>query len=289
MAGMWARTTTITLALATTLGIPAALCKPLPGYVQIAQTQHFTFYAFPKSGLKVEAEKSERFLARIEELLGHRVEGRCPYYRHELAEDVAIYSGTYAPGATDLRTGVIHSTQPFHPHEIVHRVAGELGDPGIFFHEGLAVALGDGGKLGREDVGKLARRILETAPFEDFLEPALWRDDKRRQPAYAVAGAFMQYLLETHGIDKVARFFKASRFAQSARAAFHYTFGCTLESASTSWLLSMDPEHPQLRSRQLGQQLADRRPAAEAVGGHASAPDLKHLDRRQTAGGPGRR
>jgi hypothetical protein len=243
--------------------------QALPGFVAVAQTQHFSFYS--RDGLKVDASKSEKFLARVEQQLGHRVSGRAPYYRHERPEEVAAYSGTYASGITDLRTGTIHSIAAFHPHEIVHRVAGELGNPGLFFHEGLAVALGDRGKLGGRGVQRLARTILERSRFERFLEPALWRDEQRRQPAYAVAGAFMEYLIETYGLETVAGFFRACRTPLDARAAFARSFGQPLESAGLAWLatLGLDPAAPSLRTLR-AQGSAPRDPTTNPV---AAAPD----------------
>ncbi len=245
---MWNRRAAITWAVAGILWASSLEGQPLPGFVAVAQTQHFNFYS--RDGLKVDASKSEKFLARVERQLGHQVSGRAPYYRHERAEDIAAYSGTYASGITDLKTGTIHSIAAFHPHEIVHRVAGELGDPGLFFQEGLAVALGDDGKLGGRSVRRLAQTILERSRFEGFLEPAIWRDDQGRQPAYAVAGAFMEYLIKAHGLDAVASFFRACRTPLDARPAFTRAFGQTLESAGAAWLASLDlsPSAPSLRT-----------------------------------------
>src|SRR2546430_9016260 len=128
---------------------------PLPGFVLTAQTQHFSFYS--RDNQKVDSQKTERYLAQVEQLLGQQVEGRAEYYRYATAQELAAGTGTYAARLTLAHSGQIHSTQAFHAHEIVHLVAGPMGNPGVFFQEGLAVAIGDEAKWQGDDVRLLGR------------------------------------------------------------------------------------------------------------------------------------
>src|SRR5262247_3240647 len=111
--------------------------SPLPGFSLKAATRRFAFYT--RGSEAVDIRKSEEFLTRMERLLGARVDGRTAYYRYASPEEVAAATGTYGTGVTFASSREIHTTQGFHAHEIVHLVAGQLGEPGAFFQEGLAV------------------------------------------------------------------------------------------------------------------------------------------------------
>ena len=177
---------------------------PLPGFVLTAQTQHFSFYS--RDNQKVDAQKTEQYLAQVEQLLGQQVEGRAEYYRYASAQELAAGTGTYAAGLTLAHSGQIHSTQAFHAHEIVHLVAGQMGNPGAFFQEGLAVAIGNGAKWQGKDVDKLARKAAKGARVSSFVAQF---DSLDADTAYAVAGSFVNRLIRAHGIAKVAEFFRA--------------------------------------------------------------------------------
>ena len=219
------------LLLALVIPGAARAGAPLPGFELRAQSEHFAFYGHERSG-KPDVKRSERFLAQVEKTLGHDVAGRSPYVLVEHASDIFAATGLYAEGVTD-QAGMIMSVRGYHPHEIVHRVAGELGDPGLLFHEGLAVALGEKGRIQGERVDGLARRALERHRFEDFLEGF------RAQPAmeaYAVAGSFVGHLLRRHSAAQVADFFRAcGRRGRPCPEAFARIFGIGLEQAAAEW------------------------------------------------------
>src|SRR5436190_2611488 len=84
--------------MAVVLTAGMAQAAPLPGFVLAAQTQHFTFYN--RNHEKVDAEKTERYLAQVEQLLGQKVSGHAEYYRYGTAQELAAGTGTYAAGVT---------------------------------------------------------------------------------------------------------------------------------------------------------------------------------------------
>jgi hypothetical protein len=217
------------------LGGTAALAGPLPGFTLTAQTDRFIFYT--RDAQKVNVEKTEKYLARLEGLLGHKVAGKATYYRYGTPEEVAAGTGMYAAGVTLPRTGEIHSTRDFHAHEIVHLVAGQIGDPGTFFQEGLAVALGNEGRWEGKDVDSLAR-----ARAKGWTLASLIADFDRLEPGigYPLAGSFVARLIKAHGVAKVAEFFRACGPAGSDReGAFARTFGRSLEQAGIEWLTAL--------------------------------------------------
>jgi hypothetical protein len=203
----------------------------LPGFVLTAQTQHFSFYS--RDNQKVEAEKSEKYLAQVEKMLGQQVAGRAEYYRYGTAQELAAGTGTYAAGLTLAHAGQIHSTQSFHAHEIVHLVAGQMGSPGVFFQEGLAVALGNEAKWQGKDVDSLARKVAASARVSTLVARF---DSMDADTAYSVAGSFVKHLIKTHGLEKVSEFFRACPAkGGNATVAFAKTFGESLDEAGTAW------------------------------------------------------
>src|SRR5262249_62302382 len=80
------------------LAARSAHAAPLPGFSLTAQTPHFTFYT--RDNQKVDSQKAEAYVTRIERLLGQTLEGRADYYRYTSAEQLAAGTGTYAAGVT---------------------------------------------------------------------------------------------------------------------------------------------------------------------------------------------
>src|SRR5258708_4149311 len=227
---MSARTQTAsTLALAI-LASTALYAAPLPGFALTAQTEHFSFYT--RSKQVVEAQKTEQYVAKVEELLGERLSGRADYYRYGSAEEIQFATGQYAAGLTYATSGPgqIHSMKAFHPHEIVHLVAERLGNPGTFFHEGLAVAIGDEARWGGKSVNAIAKDLVKAGKLTSVSALVNQFDRMNPQSAYPVAGSFVAFLIKTQGIAKTAQFFRACSGGNTA-TAFQLTFGLRLDEA----------------------------------------------------------
>jgi hypothetical protein len=224
-------TAILTLALGSVMA-PLASAAPLPGFVLAAQTTRFSFYS---RGEKVEAAKVERSVDRIEKTLGQKMNGRAEYYRYGSPQELQAGTGHYADGVTFAQSGQVHSTEAVHEHELVHLLAGQLGNPGTFFQEGLAVALGNEGRWQGEKVDKIARRAALSIPrliaqFE-AVDPNV---------SYPVAGSFVGFLVKTYGAPQVASFFKAcGPTGQGREAAFTKTFGTTTAQAAQTWQASL--------------------------------------------------
>lgn len=216
-----------------TLASASLQAAPLPGFSLTTRSEHFSF--FSRDGQKVDARKSERFLSQVERLLGHKLAGRAEYYRYATPEEIAVGTGTYAQGVTFAQARQVHSTREFHAHEIVHLVAGQIGNPGAFFQEGLAVALGNEGRWNGERVDKIAKPVARAIKI-----PALVASFDRvdSQTAYAVAGSFVARIIRVHGGAKVTEFFRAAN-GRNTSAAFAKVFGQSLDEASAAWAASL--------------------------------------------------
>lgn len=213
-----------------------AQAAPLPGFALVAQTQHFSFYS-PDPHLKVDAEQAEQCLREFSAMLGQPIKGRAEFFRHERPEDIAVYTGVYSTGLAEGYGERIHSTLPNHPHEIVHAVTRRMGSPGDFFEEGLAVALGDHGRINGIPVARLAKVALARHQVADAVNAFR---DVDPTAAYAVAGAFVEYLIQTRGLAKVAEFFRACANGPGYRdTAFASVFGRPLDAELADWTATL--------------------------------------------------
>ena len=211
--------------------------EPSRGFQLAATTPHFLFYS--RNGEPIDVHEVERSLWKVQRLLGQELPGQAEYYRYGTPQEVAANLGEYATGVTLGSLRQIHTVRrESHMHEIVHLVAAQLGDPGPFFHEGLAVALSGPSWRGRT----LSRVRL----------PASWRRQKLStladrfetlspEAAYPVAGSFVAFLIKAYGVSRVAAFFRASGSAGAPRdEIFRATFGVGLDQAGTAWAEGRD-------------------------------------------------
>jgi hypothetical protein len=222
------------LGLAASLAAPALAAPPAGGFALRAKTSRIAFYA--RGDARVNVQKSEEHLARVESLLGQKVSGPVELYHYERPEDIAAATGRYAGGLTFPGLGQVHTTAAADNHELVHLVAHELGDPGPFFQEGLAVLLGDGGKWMGQPVDKVARKVVKGTTLA-----ALIASFDRIEPreGYAVAGSFVSHLVERHGLAKVTHFFRACHAARDTKTAFASIFGESLDEAGAAWVRAL--------------------------------------------------
>jgi hypothetical protein len=213
------------------LAAASASAAPLPGFVLAGQTAHVSFYT---RGERIDTQKVEKKVTELEKLFGQPLAERANYYRYATAQEIAAGTGYYADGVTFAATGDVHSTEPCHDHELVHLVAGKLGDPGAFFQEGLAVAVGTHGEWQGRSADKTAKpsaaRVLEMVAHFDRFDGAT---------SYAVAGSFVGYLVKTHGMAQVVAFFRHCAPGASTTVAFADSFGTSMETAAADWRKSL--------------------------------------------------
>jgi len=206
--------------------------QPPRGFQLVAQTPHFLFYS--RNGEAIDVHEVERSLWKVQRLLGKELAGRAEYYVYGTPQEVAANLGEYATGVTLGSLRQIHTVRrECHLHEIVHLVAAQLGDPGPFFREGLAVAL-SGSKWRGQALGKVRlpaalrqQKVSVLAARFESMEP---------ETVYPIAGSFVAFLIKTYGVSRVAEFFRASGDSGSPREdAFRATFGESLDQAGTAW------------------------------------------------------
>jgi hypothetical protein len=219
------------------MGAASAAAGPVAGFTLVAETSRFAHYA--RDARKADVEAYEKQLSRLEAMLGAKVDRKVEVYAYERPEEIAAVTGRFADGFFFPAQGQIHATRSARNHEIVHLVAHELGDPGAFFQEGLAVALGNDGKLGGHAVEKVAKRVVGRASVETLAGRARIEDWE----SVATAGAFVEWLIDRHGVATVAAFFRQSGRSGSP-AAFESVFGQSLRTASADFAQSLGVRSP---------------------------------------------
>ena len=214
----------------------AVSAQTLPGFRQMAGTSRVAFFSRHGGDFggrqKQDVKRTDAFLARMEKTLAQPLAAPISYYTYERPEDIAAQTGVYAYGLTRVGDSIVHSTTTYHPHELVHAVAGGLGDPGRFWHEGLAVALGDEGRWDGRPVDALARTQAARVDRKQLVKSF---DSLPADVAYPVAGAFVKHLIDRDGLPKLIEFFRACPKGVNVDAAFLRTYGRSFQAAFGEW------------------------------------------------------
>jgi hypothetical protein len=216
--------------------MPASPVAAPDGFSLVAETRNFSF--FTRGAEKVEAEKTQKFFDETSRKLGVQVAGKASYFRYSWPEELAFVVGGAAAGATGayMASGDVHSTKGFDAHEIVHRAAFQLGNPGALFQEGLAVELGDGGRFNGAKVDDIARGLAGRFEFETLLERFTSLAPEVRYP---LAGSFLRFLIRRHGLDKLSQFFRACGDERAREVQFDKLMGASLRDEGREWIAGL--------------------------------------------------
>lgn len=144
------------------------------------------------------------------------------------------------------RTGdEIHSIWATDRHEIVHVLCGGWGDPPAILGEGIAVYLS--GEWQRLPLPDAARKVAEG---DRWISPGEILDTRafRRHPeeaTYAISGAFVLWIVETHGKEALRKLYGTLRNdapAEQNRQAFQEVLGVSIAEAESKFRSSLGLE-----------------------------------------------
>ncbi|WP_434421027.1 hypothetical protein [Nannocystis pusilla] len=130
-----------------------------------------------------------------------------------------------------------NSYNPYAPldHELVHNVAGPLGDPLPLFSEGLAEAFEGLGDAAPETGGRSFLPIRDLVGLTTGVQLI-------RAGGYSTAGAFTTYLIRRHGLDAYLRLYAAVGPLETARGLddlFREELGVSLDDSISAFELTM--------------------------------------------------
>jgi len=145
-----------------------------------------------------------------------------------------------AGGPTLLRGSIFHE----YTHAIIHQMAGEPVPS--WMHEGLAQIEDPNRKVTVRDARNLAARVRSggLAALADMSRPFERNESGDRMPlVYLESRAFVSFMVERYGWEKVRQVLRETRRTGNFDAAFKSTYGMTpadLEKQWRAWLLEQD-------------------------------------------------
>jgi len=212
----------------------------------LLKTEHFDVRYRPGSRAGAAAERdgamAERDLADICRRLAFTPDGRFVAYLYDDVPELQAITGNKGAGgfSADRQTHLPFGNDQTRYHELVHLVAARLPKTGgeargMFLADGLANALLEyvhGVHV--HAVAKVYRGKKQLPPLSTFLggDFYAWLKAHPGFDAYDVAGSFVLFLLDTHGVEAVKRYYTGT----SATAAF----GCDERELEKAWLAAID-------------------------------------------------
>lgn len=211
------------------------------------ETEHFIIYAAPSLS-RVQADRlrkdHELRWAQLDRFFGTHPEGKITSYVYANVDDKARLMGAgrtqiARPWAQQIHIHGFDVPHSVLKHELAHIFAGALARPpfrvptrlGVLVNigvvEGIAVAADWPAHELSVHVWTRAMRSLGLAPnLRDILSPmGFWSVSSGQ--AYTVAGSFVRYLVEQHGIDKFAVLY--------ADNDFEAAYGQDLDALVSDW------------------------------------------------------
>jgi hypothetical protein len=232
--------------LALLLLVPPALAGPEATHTGHLKTERFDVRYRPKSRAGAAAERdgamAERDLKDICSRLAFTPEGRFALYLYDDVPELSAITGTEgnAGYSAGRETHLPYGNDQTRYHELVHLVAAQLPKSGeeargMFLVEGLANALlGHVHGVHVHAVARFYRDRKELPPLQTFLAADFY-DWLRAHPgfnAYDVAGSFVLFLLDTHGVEATKRYYTGT--------AATVAFGCDERKLEEGWLAALD-------------------------------------------------
>jgi hypothetical protein len=215
----------------------------------LSQTQLSTHYTYHFArGDAVDTTWQERYHAWLLPALELQFAGRLDYYKYRNRAHITKVTGQATNGFAEPGTTRFHTIWPVDNHEAVHTlVIMQMGHPPALFNEGVAVAhqtLPSSGILtprwSGQDVHVLARQFDAAGrlPALNQLVSSVGFFQFDTNVTYPMAGSFVRYLIDTHGLATFKTFLRNTTFRAApahTEAAFQSAYGRSIATAWTAW------------------------------------------------------
>ncbi|MGH7468730.1 MAG: hypothetical protein ACRENP_12300 [Longimicrobiales bacterium] len=229
--------------------VPACDDATTPGSDPLSQTLTSAHYVYHLAqGDAVDTTWQERYLAWLMPALDLQFNSRLDYFKYRNRSHITALTGRATNGYAEPGTTRFHTIWPTDNHEAVHALVILLmGHPPALFNEGVAVAhqtLPPSGILtprwSGQDVHVLARQFDATGrlPSLDQLVASTSFFQFDTNVTYPMAGSFVRYLIDTHGLATFKVFLRNSRFDAAptqTESAFQTAYGRSISAVWTEW------------------------------------------------------
>lgn len=223
---------------------PSAASLPLAG-----ETATMRIYHEPNDA--VNTAWQETFNAWAIAQLGVQPPRKIEYRKYQSREAMGRYTGNYSTnGFAEPAEWRFHTIWPQDNHEIVHIYTAMIGRPSDFFNEGIAVAFQVDPSRGiftasfnGQDVHEACRTYLRASqlplPLANYVTTTAFRSLQDQVLSYRMAGSFVRFLIERHGLPAVQQYFRPGSRDEpigAIRARFAAAMGRSLEDVEADWL-----------------------------------------------------
>jgi len=220
-----------------------ALQNPEPALKGVERTEHFTirYRLGSRAGAAVDriAVMAERDFERITKALDIKAEGGLELHLYDDEAEIAAVTGVKGTGGFSggNTSHIPYDNDQTRFHEMVHIIAVRLPKTGtesrnLFFAEGLANALLEfvhGVHVHAVAAYEMKRKSLPAlADMTGAPDFYAWMAKHPGLNAYDIAGSWMRYLLDKHGVEKVKKYYTG--------AAAKDVFGADEADLEKAWL-----------------------------------------------------
>jgi len=221
------------------------------------ESESFVFHFQPGDGDRAQVERSEAFHRWAVGYLGVTPPKKIDFYMFRSHEEMAAAFGYAFGGKAFPAEFAVATAYSWHNHECFHLYTRLIGDPPRIFAEGMTVAhefdpyndvwfsQWNRAEPYPEPHLVLARRLKDEGllyPIESILESADFNSQVEQETvriAYEQAGAWVTYLVQTYGIDKMKQIVAGVPYGASRdliRSRFEAIYGVSLAEAEAAWL-----------------------------------------------------
>jgi hypothetical protein len=210
-------------------------------------SDHYVFRMAP--GDSVDVAWQEAYFDWVSAELQVVPADRLEYFKYRDRAHMQEVTGRATNGFAEPGTPRFHTIWPIDNHEGVHTlVILGLGHPPALFNEGVAVAHHTSPATGDfvvrwsgQDVHDIVRGLIGAGAVpavEDLIEsPDFFSDSENLR--YPLAGSFVRWLLDEHGLAPFRALLDGAAFDQSAAVTlqrFQQAYGLSLSDAWDAWL-----------------------------------------------------
>ncbi len=189
-----------------------------------AEQGPFVFYylegdSFIEKALPEIARRREEAYRELVDKINPGFDQRVAIYFLPDADSKRVYFGHtgrgWAPGENIL-VEILNAKERVDPnHELVHIIAGGIGDPPAFLSEGLATYLQEEQKWDGYHIDAWAKAFAARGmlwPVREMVSfTEIGSEESRPAIAYPQAASIVKYLADRFGFEKIVRFYKAAK------------------------------------------------------------------------------
>jgi hypothetical protein len=225
------------------------------------ESDSFVFHFRPGDGGRIQVERSEAFHRWAVAYLGVTPPKKIDFYMFRSREEMAAAFGSAFGGRAFPNEFAVATAYSWHNHECFHLYTTLIGNPPRLFAEGMVVAhefdpyndvwYSQWNRAepypephlvvahGLKDQGLLypIESILASDDFNARVE------QETERVAYEQAGAWVAYLIQTYGLDKMKQIVASVPYGSSRdfiRSRFEAVYGIGLAEVEAAWLAWLD-------------------------------------------------